>query len=328
VRTAAIWAIKLVVSGGLLTWLLSRVDRGALWQQLRNASPAWLAAAIALYLVMLVVSSWRWQRLLVAQHVTVPFHRLFTSFLVASFFNNFLPSNIGGDVVRIRDTAEAAGSKTRAATIVLVDRAIGLMGLVFVAALGATLAVQAGDNEPFNPLWLWLGLAAGASAGFIALFSPSIVARLLKPLRVFHQEWVEERINRLIHSLEKFRQAPRALIACFLGSLVVQAVLVAFYAVLARAMHVQIPALHLAVLIPMSFVVQMLPVSVNGFGVREYIFGFYFAQLGLPRESAIALSFLGAALMMVFSISGAVALLVRGRSAVPSALPDQETSVQ
>jgi hypothetical protein len=76
---------------------------------------------------------------------------------------------------------------------------------------------------------------------------------------------------------------------------------------------VPIPIAHLAILIPLSFIVQMLPVSVNGFGVREATFGVYFTRIGLPLESALALSFAGAVLMMTFSVSGALVYLVRGR---------------
>ena len=71
---------------------------------------------------MILVSAWRWGLLLNAQGLVFSFSRLTSSFLVATFFNNFLPSNIGGDVVRIADTAPAAGSKTLATTVVLIDR--------------------------------------------------------------------------------------------------------------------------------------------------------------------------------------------------------------
>ena len=71
---------------------------------------------------------------------------------------------------------------------------------------------------------------------------------------------------------------------------------------------------------PLSFIVQMLPVSVNGFGVREATFGVYFTRLGLPLESALALSFIGAALIMLFSMSGAVVYLTR-RRALPAEAP-------
>lgn len=310
-RSVLTWAVKLLVSGGLLYWLLSRVDRAQLWDNISHASPLWLAAALGLYLLMILVSAWRWKQLLDAQDVPATIKHLTASYLVATFFNNFLPSNIGGDVIRISDTAAAAGSKTRAATIVLFDRGIGLIGLVLVAALGATIATELGDQEPFDPLWLWVGLAAGTLAISVTLMKPGLIGKLLTPLRVFHKEWVDERINQLLESLEKFAAHPSALVRCLLGSIAVQIILVWFYAAIAHAMGVPMPAVHLAVLIPMSFIVQMLPLSVNGFGVREAIFGLYFARLGLPRESAIAMSFLGAALIMLFSVSGAAVMLVR-----------------
>jgi hypothetical protein len=102
-----------------------------------------------------------------------------------------------------------------------------------------------------------------------------------------------------------------ALAACFGGAILVQAVLVVFYAVIAVSLHFRVPLAHLAIVVPISFVVQMLPVSVNGFGVREATFAFYLTRLGLPLESAIALSFIGAVLIMVFSMSGAIAYLTR-----------------
>lgn len=311
VRSVITWAVKLLVSGGLLYWLLSRVDRGQLWNNIQHASPLWLVAALGLYFLMLLVGAWRWKQLLDAQQVTATFPHLTASYLVATFFNNFLPSNIGGDVIRIADTAVAAGSKTRAATIVLFDRAIGLIGLVLIAALGATVATELGEQELVDPRWLWAGLAAGTLAISVTLMKPGLIGHMLTPLRVFHKEWVDERINQLLESLERFAARPSALIRCLLGSIVVQIILVWFYAAIAHAMAIPVPTVHLAVLIPMSFVVQMLPLSVNGFGVREAIFGLYFARLGLPRESAIALSFVGAALIMLSSVSGAVVMFVR-----------------
>src|SRR6476660_1040173 len=112
-----IWA-KLIVSVGLLILLISRIYVHSLWWYARAASPMWLAMAIALYFVMVAISVWRWAALLRAQHVTVSYATLTKSFLTAAFYNNFLPSNIGGDVVRIADTASLAGSRTLAATVV------------------------------------------------------------------------------------------------------------------------------------------------------------------------------------------------------------------
>lgn len=311
-RQILIWAVKIGVSGGLLYLLLSRVDVGRLWMAARTASLSWLAAALALYFGMVLISAWRWGLLLRVQRVDASFGTLLNSFLVATFFNNFLPSNIGGDVIRIRDTSRAARSRTLATTVVLLDRGLGLLGLVFVSALGASLASARSEAVgPIGPGLLWLTFAGGVAMTVAMVVLPHGLGRLLRPLESLHQEWVRERIDQLTEALHRFRAAPRALVLGFFGAILVQMTIVAFYAAVARALAIPVPFAHLAILIPLSFIVQMLPISVNGFGVREGLFTFYFAQLHLPAESALALSFVSAALIMLFSTSGAVAYLAR-----------------
>ena len=309
-RSLTISAIKVAVSVGLLALLFSRVDVGRLWSVARQASPAWLAIALLLYFGMVLASAVRWGLLLRAQHVRLSYGFLTQSFLVATFFNNFLPSNIGGDVVRITDTAKAAGSKTLATTVVLIDRGIGLLGLALMAATGASL-MQRMAVGPVGPGILWAGFGLGAMIATPALLIPETATRLLQPLRVFHQEWVDARIEKLTYALTRFKETPAALAGCFAGAVVVQAVLVAFYVAIARSMNIPIGFAELAVIVPVSFIVQMVPLSVNGFGVREATFGFYFTRLGLPLESALLVSFVGAALIMLFSLSGGVAYLRR-----------------
>ena len=309
-RSLAISALKIAVSLGLLTVLFSRVDVSRLWSVARQASPAWLAAALLMYLGMVLASAVRWGVLLRAQHVQLPFSFLTQSFLVATFFNNFLPSNIGGDVVRITDTAKAAGSKTLATTVVLIDRGLGLLGLALMAATGASLMHRMAVG-PVGPGMLWAGFGVGAIVATPALLIPETATKLLQPLRVFHQEWVDARIEKLTYALTRFKETPAALAGCFAGAVAVQAILVLFYVAIARSMSIPIGFAELAVIVPVSFIVQMIPLSVNGFGVREATFGFYFTRLGLPLESALLVSFVGAALIMVFSLSGGVAYLRR-----------------
>lgn len=314
IRSVLTLLFKVTVSAGLLWLLLGRVDLSRLWTLARHASLAWLSAAVGFYLIMILVSAWRWHLLLRAQGLQVRGSRLINSYLVATFFNNFLPSNIGGDVVRVRDTAQAAGSKTLATTVILADRGIGLMGLCLVGAVGATSMISGSAAVPLLAPALWLALAVGFVLGVPLILRPRFVARLLGPLRRFHQEWVGERIERLTSGLDRFGRDPRALAWCFVGAVVVQGILVAFYALIARSMHVPVTPWHLAVIVPVSFIVQMAPVSVNGFGIREATFTFYFTRLGLPPESALAVSFMGAGLVMLVSLLGAAAYILRSSS--------------
>jgi glycosyltransferase 2 family protein len=314
-RKAIFLFLKAGVSVGLLVWLFRQVDAGRLWDAVRAASWGWLGAAALLYFAMLLVSSWRWNILLRAQGIAIRLRTLVGSFLVATFFNNFLPSNIGGDVVRVRDTSPHAGSKTLAATVVLVDRGLGLLALVLIAALGATASSQtmarAGGDAPVQPWVLWASLAFGGVVSIQALRAPSRIARLAAPLRYVHADWVDERLARLTATLDRFANAPGALASSAAGAVVVQALLVAFHAAVARALNIPVSPWHLAVIVPLSFVVQMLPISVNGFGVREATFVGFFALAGLPAEAAMLLSFMATAVIMTWSLAGACVHVAR-----------------
>jgi uncharacterized membrane protein YbhN (UPF0104 family) len=309
-------AVKIAVSVTLLTIVLSRVDLGDLWAHTKSASLAWVLAAFLVYATTMFVGTWRWYLLLEAQNVDVTRRWLFGSFLVANFFNNFLPSNIGGDVIRISDTAPRMRSKTLATMIVFVDRALGLMGLVFVAAIGATMEASvsaAGAQSPIWPSWLWAGFLLGTAVAVPAVIAPAGVGRLLQPLTVVHPEWVGGRIDTLISGLARFRQRIGSIAACFAGAVFVQALMIVYYLTVVYALHIHITPWDLAVIVPLSFVVQMLPVSVNGFGIREATFSFYFTRVGLPMQSAVLMSLVAAVLTILFSLGGAVVYVSRGR---------------
>src|SRR3954469_3141353 len=237
-------AAKVVVSLLLLAFLFSRVDISRLWAGARHASLPWLAAALVLWTMNVAAATWRWHLLLEAQDVQMPRRRLFGSFLVANFFNNFLPSNIGGDVTRIRDTAPAAQSTTLAATVVLVDRGLGLMGLVLIAAMGASMAVSLHGQGvlPIGPSWLWLGFFVSAAVAVPAMYAPDAFGRLLKPLTFLNPGWVEKRIQHVTETLGRFRDKPSSLIGCFGGAVLVQALVVAFFLTVVDGAHNPPPA--------------------------------------------------------------------------------------
>ena len=129
---------------------------------------------------------------------------------------------------------------------------------------------------------------------------------------MFHPEWVGERIERLTGGLGRFRDNPGTLAACFVAAVFVQATMVVFYFAVAYALNLNVSLFDLGVIVPISFVVQMLPVSINGLGVREATFSFYFTRIGQPIEAAVLLSLVAQALIMLFSLSGAAIYVSRG----------------
>ena len=186
---------------------------------------------------------------------------------------------------------------------------------MLVAAVGATIAETTRQVvTPIWPSWLWAGFLVGAAASAPAVLAPAGFGRLLQPLTVFHPEWVGDRIEKVTAVLARFHAPPgrprrllwrrhlrpgHASSSSTSSSRTRCACDMTFW--------------DLAVIVPMSFVVQMLPVSVNGFGIREATFAFYFTRIGQPLEHALLVSLVPTALMMLFSLTGAAVYISRRR---------------
>ncbi len=302
--------LRLGVSAALLYLVLRSIDLAALWERVRGMNPAWIVLALIAYAAQLMLGVWRWNRLLRAQHIEVDRRKLTESIWVSAFFNNFLPSNIGGDVVRIADTAPAAGSKTLATTVVLVDRALGLTALLLVAAVGAFAAWLGGTYIP-GARWVWLASAVGVGVAILVIAMPDFVGHLLAPVRALNRPWVTERAQRLEEAVVRFGKAPSAVAGAFGAAIVVQITIVAFYLLTAQGLSVPLPTLLGAVLIPVSLAVQMAPISINGFGVREAVFALFFRRFGLPTDAAVALSLVSTGMVMGLSLVGGLLFVKR-----------------
>ena len=124
---------------------------------------------------------------------------------------------------------------------------------------------------------------------------------------------LQTRVQNLIAAIHRFAAEPRPVWLAFVGAIAVQLLLVLFYVCAARSLAVPFPILAASVIVPISLAVQMVPLSINGFGVREAVFAFFFASLGLDVSSALTLSLGSAMLIMLFSLSGGAVLVLRTR---------------
>ncbi|MFM7171863.1 MAG: lysylphosphatidylglycerol synthase transmembrane domain-containing protein, partial [Caldilinea sp.] len=146
--------LKVAVAAGLLVWLVARVpDPAALWQQLLRANKGPLLLGAATYTSAVALSAVKWGILLRAAGIQLPPGRLLTYQWIAEFFNNFLPAQVGGDLLRGYAVAADTQRRADAAASVLIDRFIGLMVFMLGAALSANAVLIWGkpDGSPFSP---------------------------------------------------------------------------------------------------------------------------------------------------------------------------------
>ena len=112
--------------------------------------------------------------------------------------------------------------------------------------------------------------------------------------------------------MHAYRTQLRTIWLAGLASLALQALVVLYYLAIARGLGIPLPASAAFLMVPLCTLLQAVPISFNGWGLREGLFTVYFAQVGLPRESALAFSLVGAGLMVLLSLSGAVVWMARG----------------
>jgi uncharacterized protein (TIRG00374 family) len=301
---ALIWA-KVGVSLGLLAYLLSTTDLGTLYDRFRRGDTMLLLLAVVLYTGFLAIATWRWRLLLQAQGYQASMGALGATYLVATFFNNFLPSNIGGDVIRVRDSSAMTGSTTTSLAIVAIDRILGL-GALYLLAL---LAWLAGPPElrhlaGATPVLAVMGLVFLALA--YVFFRPGTARRIMAATRLIHWGWAREKFEVVQEAVHVYRREVGAVWGAFAASVALQSMIVLFYYDVAQSLRIGLPLSAAFLIVPLCSLVQTVPISFNGWGIRETVFIVYFSQLGLPRESALAFSLAGAGLIALLSLPGAI----------------------
>lgn len=302
---------KLAVSLALLAYLLSTTDLRALLGRVRSGDIALFGCAVVFYAIMLLLSTWRWRVLLHAQGFPAALKDLSASYLVATFFNNFMPSNIGGDLIRVRDSARYTGSLLTSLAVVAIDRILGFGALYFLAAL-AYAAGGPGVRHLLGATQVIVGLGAVFLVLAYVFFRPGTARRLLALARLHHVTWVRERFAVVQSAVHVYRSELGAVWLAFASSVALQGLFVGYYYAVAHALRIPLPLPACFLMVPLCTLVQAVPVSFNGWGIRETVFIVYFAQVGLPRESALAFSLVGAGLIVLLSLSGAVVWTSRG----------------
>jgi len=308
-RTALV-AVKIGVSSALLTYLLSTTDLSALDERVRSADLVDLLAAVLCFVLMLALATWRWQLLLGALGAPAPLRRLTASYLVATFFNNFLPSNIGGDIVRVRDSSRLTGSVATSLAVVGIDRILGFGALYLLAAVAFTLAPPvvrglAGARVVLAGLALLFGFLA------YVFFRPGTARWIMSATRLSSIDWAREQFEVIQSAVHAYRAQVGTIWLAGAASVVLQTLVVLYYLAVARGLGIPLPASAAFLMVPLCTLLQAVPVSFNGWGLREGLFSLYFSQVGLPRPSALAFSLVGAGLMVLLSLSGALVWMAR-----------------
>ena len=307
-------ALKILFSGGLLYWLIHDLELKQVGLVIADANVGLLSLAFMMFFLGYLITAFRWRMLLSAQGVHARIGFLVQSFMVAIFFNNLLPSTIGGDIVRVYDSWRLGNSRSGAASVVIVDRLMGLLALASYALITVMTAKQLADLIPALPaLVLGAALGVGGLAWFV-FFAPRRLYQSLEQCldRRTTQPW--RIIAKIASAFSAFRGRRGLLVRAFGLSLLLQLNVIVHFIIVSRALGIDIPVLAMFTMIPLSIFVTMLPVSINGIGLREGVFVFFFSAYGIDAVEAIAFAWMALGFVMLQGVIGGILFAARGES--------------
>jgi uncharacterized membrane protein YbhN (UPF0104 family) len=276
------WNLRLVgtiLSILLLIWLLWRQDWDTILAAIRNL-PVWvIVASLSFLLLRHVWNTVRWFILVRAQHIALGFLRALQLVFSGLFISNFLPSMVGGDVVRIGGLVQQAQNRVAAAASVIVDRIIGVLGMLFVLPFGVPLL---GTILDFN--MMAAGSLASSGVGFGAKFRAAL-SKLRDALRL----WIGQ---------------PGWLVLALVSSWIAVLSYLISVLVLARGLGIPVGLADVAGATVLTYFLTLIPLSINGYGIRELAILAFYTRLGGTAEQATALALITRFLFLLVSLPG------------------------
>lgn len=303
-RLGAAWPwVKLVTGVGLLVLLGWLVDWRRTIDMLLHSDPGLIVAAGAVLFLGMVVSTVKWSRLVRLVCAPIELWPLLRAYWIGTFFNNYLPSSVGGDVVRVLALGPLAPLAPVTASV-LVERITGIAAMAMLAAFCLLLHTPA----PLAlGLALWL-LVAAICAALVAVWfggdrllsavgkrtanAPRLVARIVGKL------------IRVAADVASYRRSPRELVVALGWSVLFYGTLVLFQFAVLRAVGSSISLADTAVVAPLVPLVSLLPVTANGLGLAEGAFVLFYTQMGVPADQAFAAALLRRLVSTALSMPG------------------------
>lgn len=285
---------KLAITIGLFALIAYFIDLGETWQVMSQASLPLLALALLAQTISTLFAAYRWG--LIMQRLGYDRSNSFylRIYFIGSFFNQALPSSIGGDAVRILEVGRSGYKKRHVFAGVFIDRAIGVFGLL-VLNLGAILVFQ-----DYLPTWLNRLVMLISLAGILA-FLAMIVLRyldtiedlfLLKHLHALSSQAHRLYINPLTlggHTLLSLGSHLFSILAVF---------------IIARSLGMELDFELFLVAMPPVFLLTFIPISLAGWGIREGAMVGIFMLVGVDKDHILAVSILYGLILIISSLPG------------------------
>jgi uncharacterized protein (TIRG00374 family) len=305
---------QIVVSAGLLALLVTKVDTS----ELSHAFTGGLGIILLVWLLQSAlpfVQAVRWRLVAEALDARIPYKAAVRNVYVGQFFNQILPSSIGGDVVRVWKSMRFMPVSVALSSIAL-DRLVALIAVPIILAVGSGMLLHIVPAGPFR--WSLLALIAAAGGGLLLLLGADRI-RLPATIRGLRIVEILYEVPRSARRLLSDRGCMARTVAL---SIVIHLGVGTSLWLLTLAHGVTAPLAAFLVLAPLITMVTTIPISVGGWGVREGVMVTALSLLDIPASTGLSISIQFGLIMLAVGIPGGVLVLVDQIRSTGAASPE------
>jgi uncharacterized protein (TIRG00374 family) len=299
--------LKLVVTLFLFYWVVAQIEVSPLLYNLKNADITYLIGAIFIHAIAFVLFSLRWWYLYRIQDPHRPYKTTIGSYYLGLFCNNFLPTGIGGDIVRIIRLRNVGFNTHILVSSTMLDRIIGLSSILLMGLVAIVFTPNL--NLSSNTKLLLILLAISIALGLRLLFS-DYVSRFAQFLhKKFDRIKIAQLTYTVISTLLEYRKQRTQILLTFFISFVAQYLLIFCYILIGISLDIELPISVYFTIVPIVFVATALPISIGGLGIRESTLIALFVFFQVDKQTAIALSLFYFAIILLLTLPGAFVIL-------------------
>lgn len=303
-KNKLLFALRFLVSFGLLSALLwiMRNDIGNILDILKNSDKKFFILALCVSIPMTLLLAYRLKILMLGQKIRLPMKDIISLTYLGYFFNNFLPTAVGGDLAKAYYASKKTDNKLGSYAAVLTDRLCGVIAILFIALIG--IVFMGGKLKEDRIAWAVAGMSFALILLAAVLLSKKDLAGNMEAARPGILGSILAKISKLRDAINLYRHSPRILTRAVLISLISQsgAILSVYFFILFLGGDIHLVKLFL--IIPLVWSISMLP-SLNGLGVREGAF-VYFLKADIGTDMAFTVSLLWLSVIILYSIIGGV----------------------
>jgi uncharacterized protein (TIRG00374 family) len=303
-KTAFTTLIKTGVTTLLFIFLFRKVDFQQFGTILRGARPGILVAAFMILWVGHYICIFRWRMLMRPLMPVLSLGHLFGIYCIGLFFNLIFPTVVGGDVVKMYYAGKPSRLYAQSFAATFLDRDAGMLAMMIIACMITLIHPVEVPGIPVN-LIVWMSFLLFLAAN-VVIFTPSLHRLLTRFLRSIHLSKVAAKIDAISDAFQVMGRHWSLLAGSLAISLANQLVAISVTWVSAQGLHLDIGLVYFLVFVPVITLISMIPISLNGMGLREYAFMSLLGAIGIAPASCIALGLLSSAVIIVSSLPGGV----------------------